>query len=93
MPAIPIRKCAKEVAKSVPYVRKLVDDGEVPATVNGGSAGHPRLLVDPDDVRAAMKRVAAYVPPALRGKPGHRRHRRPPTPRTCANLDPVSAAM
>lgn len=83
----PIRQAARTVHKGRDYVRKLIEAGEVPAVKSGGSDRAPRLLVDPADVTAAMKRLSVYVPR------GAKTSRRRPGSSYRGRIHPAAAAM
>lgn len=83
----PIRQAALAVHKGRDYVRKLVEAGEVQAFKAGGSNKAPRLLVDPAEVEAAIRRLSVYVPAGAKTS-ARRTSRRPG-----AKLHPAAAMM
>lgn len=78
---------AKAVGKRPAFVRDLIDRNKCRAWEDGGKI-RKRLLVNLDELKAAIDRETIYVPPRL--KPGEKppRRGRRPTP-SSSSIDPL----
>lgn len=60
-----IRNAAKAIHRSRPFVKGLVEQGKLRAWRAGGTAKHPRLQVDLEELKTVVERETLYVPQGL----------------------------
>lgn len=78
-----LRNAAKHVRMGVPRLRRLIEDGKLPAFKVGGTDDRPRLRVKLEDVERVVQQEMIYIPQKIK----QQRHRRQ-TPKS-AFVDPA----